>query len=445
MVVTSFGLSRKSDRGLNKLFETVSLLGTYIFLYDYLYVSFLSPRYAYMGFVSQSGNVSEFVFACSAIFLAPLILPTSLKRFSDYFLWFMFSFGFIPGVLTVARMGTFSDDRYILIFLLTISLFLLAVITRSFPSPFVAIAGHQRFTNVNYLILITVGSLLALVVVFHSIMGFSTIETIYDQRAQAGGFGAGRLTLYFLTWTPYAFLPLLFAIGIRDRRWGLLLFSCVGFLIIFMINGAKIVFVIPAMMVGVNYLFSRGLARRPGRLLTIPIASMIFVWLIVLVSGTQFSTFMTFLISQLFMRALAIQAVMLGVYAEFFSENPLTYMSHVTGISALIDYPYSEPIGYVVGKYLVGGDGFNANAGFWATDGIAAFGLIGIPIASVLVGFLLVFINMVSARSNPAFIAVVLTPFCLTAVNTSFFTALITGGGFVAAILCAKLPKRLGV
>lgn len=428
------------NRQLGAKAEATALLVCFIFSYDFLYLSFLSPRYEYLGFLAGSHNPFEFLFACSASLISLFAMPAKLWRFSDFFMWFLYALVYVPGVVTASRMGSLPGGSYELVTLLTISLLIMAIITRTVPAPYLAVAGRLRFSSLRYLIWISVLSLLALIAVYHSIMDISGIATIYEQRARAGSFGAGRFTQYLLNWTPYAFLPILLTHGILRRRAGLLSIGLIGLFIIFMINGAKIVFAIVLIMVAIDFLFSRRLVDRPARILIIPLAPTLVILLLTVFSGGNFSEAVNFVISQVLMRAIAIQAVMLTTYADFFATHPLTYMSHVTGVSAFIHYPYSQPLGNMVGIYLVGGTGFNANSGFWATDGIASFGLIGIPIASFFVSLLLVLINMIGARTSLRFLCIALAPFCMAAANTSFFTAFITGGGLIAVILCSKLP-----
>ena len=76
------------------------------------------------------------------------------------------------------------------------------------------------------------------------------------------------------------------------------------------------------------------------------------------------------------LRIFCIAPLALVQYYDFFSSNPLTYMSHVTGFNLLIDYPYERDLGKLVGRYQYDG-AINVNAGLWASDGIAAFGLFG--------------------------------------------------------------------
>ncbi|MEO1950451.1 hypothetical protein [Thioclava sp.] len=419
------------------------MLGVFILSYDYLYRVFLAPRYSYLGFAAESHDPYEFLFACAASVLALFVLPTSMRRFSDYFLWFFFAVTFVPGVITVSRMGTLPNGGYGVITLMFLSLLIMASITRLAPVQFLQAVGPRRFSNTNYLVLISALSLLALILVFGSIMSVSTYDTLYDQRARAAEAGGGRMLGYLLNWTAYAFLPMLFAVGIIKKRIGLVALGAIGFFIIFMINGAKIVFVSAFLIAGVRILFSAALQRRPGRLMLIPVLPMLVViaFLPLLHGGS--SQFIDFIVAQVVMRALAIQATMITISAEFFANHPLTYMSNVSGVSYFVHYPYDRPLGFVIGTSIIGGDGFNANAGFLITDGIAAFGLAGMPMAAFLAALLLVFINMVSARTNLVFICIALTPFCLATANTSFLTAFVTGGGLVATILASKLPASL--
>lgn len=421
--------------------ETAALLVAFILSYDFLYLHYLSPSYGYLGFSSFSRDPIEFAFACICALSVIAFLPGTIKRFSDYFLWFVYAMVYVPAVITASRMGILEGGSYQLVALVTASMYMMSIVTRTIPAPFAALAGRSQFSNLNFLILISAMSTAYLTLTFYPIMRLSAIDVIYDQRALAGAFGAGRLTGYILNWTAYAFIPILLTAAIIQRRLGLCVFSILGLLIVYSINAAKIVFVIAFILIAINALFSIRLAVRPGRLLLIPLIPTLAILVLVYLIEMDFSPTLNFFVSQILMRAIAIQAVMLSIYAEFFELNLLTYWSHVTGISSIVQYPYTQPLGIEIGIYIVGGDGFNANSGFWATDGLGAFGKAGILIASFIVSLLLVLINMIGARTDLRFLCVALTPFCLAVANTSFFTAFVTGGGLIAVILCTKLPK----
>src|SRR3954462_840523 len=85
-------------------------------------------------------------------------------------------------------------------------------------------------------------------------------------------------------------------------------------------------------------------------------------------------------------RFFTVPPLTLPQYYTFFQSHPVTHLSHVTGFNWLIEYPYDLDIPYTIGAYFYGGP-VGLNSGFWAGDGITAFGIWGIPIMSVICAF----------------------------------------------------------
>src|SRR5690606_24851887 len=97
-------------------------------------------------------------------------------------------------------------------------------------------------------------------------------------------------------------------------------------------------------------------------------------------------------------------------------------------------YPYGDKsIGQVVGHTYWNES--NANANFWATDGIASLGEIGILVSSFVIFLLFILFNRISQVYNKTFLILVLVPYLNALLNMSLFTSLLTGGAFIIFFL----------
>ena len=83
----------------------------------------------------------------------------------------------------------------------------------------------------------------------------------------------------------------------------------------------------------------------------------------------------------------------------------------------------------------------NANANFWATDGIAAAGILGCILANLLMLLVLRILDVVSYKKNKLFVILLFLPFISMFRNTSIFTALLSGGAFLSILSIANLKK----
>jgi len=108
----------------------------------------------------------------------------------------------------------------------------------------------------------------------------------------------------------------------------------------------------------------------------------------------------------------------------------------VRPINALLgSYPYGDmPISRVLGQYYWTED-MNANANFWATDGIAAMGLVGVFLISLVFCLFLIFLNSITKEYNKIFLILLFYPFLSTLLNTSLFQTMWSGGGLFIIIL----------
>jgi hypothetical protein len=120
------------------------------------------------------------------------------------------------------------------------------------------------------------------------------------------------------------------------------------------------------------------------------------------------------------------------MYINFFSSHPFTYYSHINIVSWLVHYPYQLSLGEVIGFDLVGDD-LDANANFYATDGVAAMGAIGVVVAGAAFGLVLCVADALT-RNRLRLACTAMIAFVMNLSNSSLFTSLITGGG--AVLLC---------
>jgi hypothetical protein len=141
-------------------------------------------------------------------------------------------------------------------------------------------------------------------------------------------------------------------------------------------------------------------------------------------------------------RAFAVPALEIPQYAFFFERNPQTNLSHVTGISLLVHYPYDNDVAKVIGDYFYGDSDLSANGGFWAGDGLSGFGMRGIIGMSMLCSAIFWFFDGVAREHDPRFVAVAATFIGFSFGSTSLFTTLLTGGWLLLMAALVLQPKN---
>lgn len=265
-------------------------------------------------------------------------------------------------------------------------------------------------------------------------------QDVYDLRAamnEALGATGSRFGFYAQTLLLAALLPLLFAASMYRRRWWVAAPVAAAYLFIFGIGGAK------AAALAIVYLPTAFLlmSRRPSR---IPLY--VLVGLSVLLLSGYASEFLLpsksniAYLAVVHFRLFSVPPLTIPQYFSFFQSHPVTHLSHVTGFNQLLEYPYLLDVPYTVGSYFYGID-VGLNSGFWAADGLAGFGIWGIPLVSLLCAVVFWLLDSVSADLDPTFVGLMLI-FCTVFFgNVSLFTTLITGGLATLMFLAAVAPR----
>jgi hypothetical protein len=142
------------------------------------------------------------------------------------------------------------------------------------------------------------------------------------------------------------------------------------------------------------------------------------------------------------LRLILIPGKLTGDYYQFFQSHATTSFSHVSGFGWVATNPYGDmPIGFVIGGYVYGNDQNMANANFLA-DGIAALGLLGMVIVSIITAGWFYVIDAVfqSVEFRPATLA--LSAFALPLTNGSIFSVFFGGGMALSVITITMVPWR---
>ncbi|MER8727138.1 hypothetical protein [Mesorhizobium sp. M0195] len=413
-------------------------VAVYVIMFVDVYIDWASVSFFYLGF-SYVYSANDAVLAYCIIAAFSLILPISIKRYSDFFCWMLYLTIFIPSILIVARQGYTSFDASWLIVSVAASFFLVLYIPKVLHFKSYSLIRQVSVTTFFFFFLAFYLAAIAFyIATYRGMMSFSGMDEIYDQRAKFGSVQASTLALYLTGWLSNAMNPYLLAIGLfdRTRRWAIAI-GLAGQIVVFMAFAGKMMLVILLVTFGFYFFVLRKGEISTSRL-AFGFAALTSSAFAILVA-TDYKPVGAALdaVALIYMRTLGIQGAMTGVYADVFSRSPLTYWSHVNIINMIVDYPYKAPLGYVVGSSLVGGTGFNANANFWATDGVAAYGMAGVVMMGAVLGVLLSFANKVVTPDRLPFAATVSIPFIMSLGNSSLFTSLITGGGLIMVMMIA--------
>ena len=257
------------------------------------------------------------------------------------------------------------------------------------------------------------------------------IEDIYSYRDKVQ---LPALLSYLVGIVSSSLLPFAFA-GFLVRRAGgravaaLLLIIC-----LYPITLTKLTFFAPFWLVGI-FVLTRLFEARVAVMLSLllPMSAVLVVAMMLGQKAAVPVSFVNF-------RMIAIPAVAIDVYSDFFSRNPLTHFCQISFLKPLMDCPYREMLAVMMEReYRIG----NFNASLFATEGIASVGFYLAPLAVLACGFIIAIGNRVSASLPASFVMISGGILPQVLINVPLSTVLLTHGAGLLFLLWYITPRSI--
>ncbi|WP_148309078.1 hypothetical protein [Sphingopyxis fribergensis] len=395
----------------------------------------LSTQWSYLGFWYQppSPLLTGATIGLSA--LLGMFLPMHSWTIVGFAKWALYFLLFIPSVIIPPQQGILPMGDLIFLLAVIWSSAAAFILLLSDGKPFAKLRLAPRTFWAGVLGVWAVGNV-GIFVIFGETLNIVGLEQVYEQRAAATTLG-GALMGYVMGTLSGAVNPFLLVAGITRRQPVLIAAGLIGQLLIYSTLAGKVVLGSTLLTIGVFFVFRNGRVMF-GRIYA---AVLFFAVLGPIVSVYRAGTGVFSNISDLvYMRILALPGVLVGVYSDFFLNYPVTYLSHSLVGRPFSEYPYGmESVGQVIGRYVTPTAAVaeinNYNANFIAADGIAGFGTLGVPLILFLAGLWLWISSRLIGEIDRRIACAVLMPFVVSLADASLFTAILTGGGGMAALL----------
>jgi len=425
----------------NRLFLLLGIVA-YIVCFRWLYHNYLAPEWGYLGFGDDPVPAKYLLLTWLLSLIPALWMPLLLRRPSQLAYWVLYLVVIIPSMFVsiYSHINSFPE-------LATLMLFLFAgfaIVGISYHVPILRLRSLAISKKLFWTTFLCIALALAtsLLVVFRHTLTLVSFRDVYDVRFAADDLIENSLINYPLMWLSGAIDPFLVGFGLFYKRPLLTLLGVSGQLLVYASMGTKgsassIFFIL------VFYFILRNERRPFGLTLTWGLTGALGVLCSVyLFLGERLGSLFTTVTSLILMRAIGIPGLMTAQYYDFFQRNPLTYYSTVKGINRLVQYPYANPIGNEVGYFYSGDRTYDAITHFWASDGIAALGLPGILIISVVCAITFWIFDSVTYRQNMRFAALVTCYAAYNLCNIPLFTSVLSGGMGVLALTLYFLPAE---
>lgn len=360
----------------------------------------------------------------------PFVFYRGLKTISSAFSLFVYAFVYVPFVdaLLVNNYPKDVTVSYTLLFFLIMCAFFMTdkvfLLKRLFKQ-------QKKLMSFDVIIVLTF-VLLALALVLnikqlHFVNFFSESEELYSLRAETQLNG-----IYIVCWLRAAFLPLLLVYYLNRKSFIGVSVVFVAYLLVFMLDKQKLTIIFPFALTVIYfaYIYYNMAFSKNFHIFLFFLFSI--VSLIITSLDTSPITLTLGLI--IVLRIQCIAGMELERYFDFFvlHDHPHTYYTHIGIIDKLTGlYPYGEQsIGQVVA-----GDGGNSNAAFWLMDGVAAAGMVGCIIISILFILFKSVMNSLDSRCSVGICVTVLLFGLQAMINMSLMTAIVSNGFLVLFFL----------
>ncbi len=409
----------------------------YIFAVHYAYVAYVNPTFEYAHYTYLPFSTSSLLITYALAWM-PVVAYRDTPHPAQAIVAIIYAMSYVPIQLSLL----FTIDReYAEIVLPQLAL---AV---SMAMLFRAARAGGRPINVEYrdflLLDSTVGALVILATLMVALpnlgrMRFVSFADVYDLRMNAAGVEQNAIEAYLVSWLSYCFVSYLFARGIVYRKWLMVLLGFAASVVLYMSTGAKASILMLPITCGVILVW-RGGRGFLARVLVLVLAAITVLTAVI----PDYGVFM-WTKSIILVRMIGSSGWTTSKYFEYFGEHGWTYYTHIGPIQAIFGgYPYDHlSLGQVIGIAYSGSSEANFNANFWASDGFAALGTMGIFVITPFVALCLYLLNRFTIILPSAFTVGWMVGFMIALLNLPFTTAMLSGGGG-GILLLAWWAKRV--
>lgn len=405
----------------------VGSVTVYLMVFTWIYREYVSPAYDYFGLGHAPVSIGLRTLSVVLAIVPSILLPIEFRRPSQLFFLIQYLVIFIPLTLIVydsslPRLAPTEGLELLLLCFAGLSLWLAMY---GLPLPSFRI---KRLTAPAFGLLFGGGLLVTTVYVLFklgSTFRVVGLDRVYDVRAgldtAIADLGISPLALYAMTWLGGLFLPVTYALGLFTRKATWIAAGIAGYILLFGIGGwkaAALAIVFLPVMYAVVHLPPRyvstgivaGLTALIGGVALIP-------------EGLVHNAYL----GVVHLRTFSQPALLVVQFLEFFKTNPVTLLSHVHGVDLLVRTPYDSNLFQLIGLYYYGSP-MTANAGYWASDGIAGFGYFGILLVSAAAAAIMWFLDASAVELDPRFAAVAGSYAANWFANVPLTTTLLSGG-----------------
>jgi hypothetical protein len=423
------------------------VIGVFLYISAFLfsYEEWVVPRYEDWGMGSRDVPIEYIISSWVFCLIPSLWMPINLSRPSQLLFCIQYFIIFIPASFVIYNSVRPELDPE-QVFYLVLSLFSgLSIIQASYSLKLFQIKQKLITEKLfwSFFGVVTFSILINLFMVFGDYFQLADFQDIYDVRQlsdEISEASESSFSGYSKMWLSGFILPFMFSVGVFRRNWILVAIVAAGYVYLLGISGSKSTMLAIIYLSAIYFLVRSGGKDFGLKILLGLSFLLIFPFFIVLTNGIG-GLIDKWYVAIIHARIFTIPQLSIGQYYDFFQNQPLTYGSHINGINLVVPYPYEGDIPRTIGRYFYDAE-LTANVNMWAQDGIASFGLIGIPIVSAIAALIFWFFDSIARLHDPRFVTVALGNIALSFANISLFTTIVSAGFLLLIIALYFFTKE---
>ena len=404
----------------------------YVLLFAHVWKDYCVPIWSAY-FYEDVGNSIIYNYLGYIIAVIPTIFYRGLKNVSSWISLILYYFGYVPIILGMLFNFKAENDYGIISYWIVLCVFMCLYFLADRIKVNLSLKKNQTW-SLNYIIIFDFINVMLQLILYHNNIRFANFQEIYDLREENSQIGGG-LYNYINAWSGTFTYPFFICYGLCKKN---KLYIVLGSLLMFFsfcIFGLKAHLFAPLIILAL-YKFLCWQSNLNFNLMFVFTVSISFLSLFLM---NNLENEICYMFAAVFlMRTLTISGCLFaGYYLPFFHDHSYTYFSHINIINFFFNSnPYAgREIGNVVSE-----GGMNANAIFWAMDGVAGGGVVGVFIVSVLFLGFLYLINALSSSTNRRFVCIIMVMPTIALLNVSFFTFILSEG-VLLILLCLYKVK----
>lgn len=402
----------------------------YRVILDFAYTKIIAFHFDYQFFYDNKNLLSVTSSWLMLLFLMPLILRIfQTPNLSSNIISVLIIVSLIPTTTMIAYNSTYAMEYVLLIFIY----WLLLLVAQVFM-PSILLTRETRWQSDLWSSILTIVLSLTVLYVSWYYTGFRFhfgLMDVYDVRTEARGYDIPLLLGYLSTFSDNL-LPILLVYYMSKKSWKVSAFIALIILLNFGITATKqILFLLFLAIAGFYFVKSLKFSKY-------------FIWLFSILSViclVEYYLFSTFAISIFSLyRVMFIPAKLHYVYFDFFSRNELDYFRQ-SALKWLLESPYKENIGFIMGYQDIGQWSARANNGLF-TDAYMNFGSIGVVYFPFILIFIVKLIEGSAKGLNERILFIITSGVSFVLLGIPFTTALFSSGLLLIILFLSLLPRN---